>query len=209
MSRYVLIIHYDGLLAGSQHAMDAADSHAVVEGAKRLLAAPAYLWTSGTVPDRVFPEVQGEFHVWHTALRPGSCEYEFIINIAANGVWDVVKVGFGWYLIESFRAWRARQRMEVPEVVRRQPALDSRGANNGRTFDFSRDYEVQQQRLNERFSQAMHQITVPLGRHATTVDLTFDGTPLGTWTRREPRWSAEEITDAVRNYRAQRGLPLT
>jgi hypothetical protein len=169
MIRHVLILRYDGLLAGGHHAMDAADSHTVVEGAKWLLAAPAYLWATGAVPDRMRPEVAGTFHVWHTALRTGSCEYEFVMNVVANGAWDLIRVAFGVYLLDAFRAWRNKQRMEIPEIARRQPVLDSRGPSNRPAFDFSGDHEAQEQRLNRRFHEAMHQITVPLGRHATRL----------------------------------------
>ena len=43
MELHLLTLRYDGLLA-ADHAMDAADSHTVGEGAKWLLAAPAYYY---------------------------------------------------------------------------------------------------------------------------------------------------------------------
>jgi hypothetical protein len=185
MKRHVLTIHYDGLLA-AQHAMDAADSHTVTEGAKRLLAAFAYYWTAEELPDRLYTETD-HFHVLHTALRPGSCEYEFVVNILASGAWDVARWTFEALVITSFLAWRERRESDAPEYARREPIFDVWGPSNRPIFDFGAARDLQRQRLNDRITQSMHQITIPLGRHATSAELIFEGKSLGTWTRRVPR----------------------
>jgi hypothetical protein len=202
--RHRLILRYDGGLA-AQHEMDAGDSHTVIEGAKRLLAASGCYWATGQVPDRLFPQTDW-FHVRHTAMRSGSCEYEFTINLVANGAWEVIRVAFDVFLIKAFLDWRERRAFEVPMHARREPYFDAPSASRTNVSDyaFEPDPEFQYDRLQGRYQQAMNQITVPLGRNTTTLDMMFEGTHLGTWTKRVSKWTEDDISEAVRAYRSSR-----
>ena len=202
--RHSLIVRYDGDLA-AQHEMDAGDSHTVIEGAKRLLAASGYYWTTGQVPDRLFAEPIG-FQVRHTAMRVGSCEYEFTINLLANGAWEAIRIPFEFFVIKAFLDWRDRRVPDVPLHARREPYFDAPPATrtNRPDYAFEPDPDAQHWRLQARYQQAMHQITVPLVKHATTVTMTFERTHLGTWTKRVPKWTEDDISDAVRADRSSR-----
>jgi hypothetical protein len=115
-------------------------------------------------------------------------------------MWDAAKFGFAVFVYEQFKAWRTRREIEMPEYARREPMLDAPGPGNRPVFDPTDGRELQRHRLHDRITHAMHQITVPLARHATTAELIFDGRPLGTFTRRTPRWTKEEINTAPTVY---------
>jgi hypothetical protein len=130
------------------------------------------------------------------------------LNLFANGVWDLARWSFEVFVIGSILAWRDGREFEMPEYARREPYFETppspRHANRP-DHDFRPDQEAQYRRLQERITQSMHQITVPLGRHATSADIRFHGKDLGTWTSRVPRWTENEISEAVRAYRSGLG----
>lgn len=201
MERQTLTLRYEGLLADT-HAMDAADSHTIIEGAKRLLAAHAYYYTTAEIPDRLFPEAHG-FHVLHTGMRQGSIIYDFAIGLGAAAAWDLTKLTYDQFFRDAFHAWRERRLFDLPHFLRRQQMLDAHGPTNQPVFDSQAEREQQAQRLAVRTTQAMHQITVPLPRRAKTLQMTFGQHKLGTWTQRIPLFTEDEITHAVRALRVE------
>jgi hypothetical protein len=93
--------------------VDGVDSKTAVEGTNVLLAALASYWTSERAPERLFTDTCS-YAIRHTALRAGSIEYDFAVNIPANGVWDLIKFGFAVFVYEQFKAWIRGQISEIP-----------------------------------------------------------------------------------------------
>jgi hypothetical protein len=195
-----LQLTYDGMLAG-KGAMDPSDAHNVIEGAKRFLSAHCNYYVSGHVPDKVYANGD-QFRILFLGTRKGSLIYDLAVNVGGSFIYDVLKFSFELFLLHSFLSWREGKMIDVPEIVRAQPEL-SDGKANFAVFDFAEDRKVQRERLAARLTQAMEQITMPIGRSATRVAITFDGKLIGTWERRLRQWSEDDITAAVRSLRRQ------
>ena len=199
MNQHTLSLRYDGRLAG-RHLMDAGDSHAVIEGAKRFLAAHAQFYLSGDIPDKLQASGSG-FQIYHRGMQGGSCIYDFVADISADAAWDAAKLAFELFLLHSFLSWRDGHAVEIPEAMWRQPFLAS--LREGTNRPLVGDREAQRDRLHQRITQSRQQITMPLGRSAEAVEMRCNDKTLGTFTQRVYRWDEDDITNAVLDLRRQ------
>jgi hypothetical protein len=199
METYGFHLRYEGLRADNCD-IDASASESVIEGAKWLLASHASYYMTGTVPDRLLTQGMG-FEVRHTGMHRGSTEYDFLVSVGANAFWDAVRLAFDVFILHAFLCWRERRLYETPEFARREPILDTLGPSNRPALDFSEERFSHAQRLSRRTTRAMHQITRPIGHDATSVELVFNRKSMGTWTRRVPGVTEDEITEAIRGLR--------
>lgn len=195
-----LALRYSGILADRAE-MDPTDAHNVIEGGKRFLAAHAYFYVDGVVPERLFSHTQ-EFQIRFRGTQSGSLIYDLVINVGGSAIYDVLRFSFEAFLVHSFLTWREGRKLEEPGHFRMQPMLEGRYVNHP-TFDVSPERDRECEKLAERITQAMGQMTMPIGRSAARLDLSLNGKNLGTWDRRLRSWTEEDIAVAVRSLRRQ------
>jgi hypothetical protein len=201
MARHVLNLSYDGLRA-TRGELRTGVSKQVVQGAQMFLGAHGHYFLSGEVPDRISDRAPG-FEIVDLARERGSWEAEFAIDLQANGIWEVVKFGFGAFLHQSYRAWAEGQLFEEPPVARREPGLSAPGVSEPLFASISAR-QFQEERLAVRIGQAVVLMTAPLGTSAATLEMSLDGRLFAVWDRRY--FTEDDITDAVMQFRPGRTL---
>ena len=196
MQRHLLGLRYDGLTA--EHGdIGASASKQVVVGAQMLLGAHAHYYLNEEVPDRIFDRGRG-YEIMHRGRAHGSHLAEFVINIAANGVYDAAKLGFGMLLWHSYQAWSEGRLYENPPYERIEPYFESRHMNMPFVDDVERNLE-QRKRLGQRVGKAMTHLTTPNGTFSSKLEMSIDGQVFATVTRRY--YDEDDIAEAVRLLR--------
>ncbi len=200
MQRHILRLRYDGLRAETGELAPSA-SKQVIAGAQMFLGAHAHYFTEARIPDRILDRTHS-YEIGDLARRRGSWEADFALNILANGVWDVVKFGFGLFVLQSYKAWSEGRLFEDPPYERIEPILEMRGSQNWQFIDLEAERFEQRRRLFARVSDAMALITAPNGSSSTYVEIFLDDQQLGTIERRV--FAEADITAAVHSLVASR-----
>ena len=189
MARHILKLRYDGLLA-SRNELAPSASKQVVQGAQMLLGAHAHYYLTGIVPERINDKGPG-YEITDLARRADSWRADFAISLCADGMWEAMKLDFGLFVYESYRAWAEGRVYEDPPFESSAPYAGS--------YDGSR--QQQRLRLSRRVGQAIALVTAPNGTSAEVLEMSIDGYVFAVIEHRIPVYSEEDVTEAVSRFR--------
>jgi hypothetical protein len=189
MARHILKLRYDGLLAARNELAPSA-SKQVVQGAQMFLGAHAHYYLSGIVPERINDKGPG-YEITDLARRAGSWRADFAVSLCADGMWEAMKLDFGLFVYESYRAWAEGRVYEDPPFETSEPYAGS--------YDGSRQH--QRLRLSKRVGQSIALITAPNGTSASVLEMSIDSFVFAVIEHRIPVYSEEDVTEAVSRFR--------
>lgn len=196
MSKHILRLRYDGLSAEHGEVGTSA-SKQIVTGAQMFLGAHAHYYLTEHVPDRI-NDRSPHYEIAHLARERGSHIADFVVNLLSNGIYDAAKLGFGAFLLESYRAWSEKRLYEDPPYERLEPYFDAR-PSNAPFIDTVEENRRQRERLGQRVGKSMSHMTVPNGTYSSKLEMSIDGVLFATVTRRF--FDEEDIAEAVRLIR--------
>ncbi len=196
MERHILRLRYDGLSA-ERGEIGTSASKQIISGSQMLLGANAHYFLNHQVPHRINDRGVG-YEIMDYGRQRGSYIADFVIAIAASGVYDVLRYNFGSFFQDSYTAWAEGRIFENPPYERLEPYFEVRGANAPFVDDYDNNHR-QRVRLSNRIGKAMSQITAPNGVFSSVLEMSFDGQLFATLTRRF--YDEDDIADAVRMFR--------
>lgn len=201
---------YDGLDA-AQHQMPQSLERQIADGMQRFVGAQLSYFVEGRVPDKIMDRTK--YYQLHDFRQRPACWIAESNAVLATGVVatgyflgsvakdvagdllkEFVKNAVREFFVESYTDWKNRRLITHPSFERIEPVLSMPRANMP-FVDIHEDQEAQKRRLFARMCDAMANITAPIHRAATHVDIWFDDVLLD---RVESRfYSDDEIMEAL------------
>ena len=163
--------------SADDHLLDALDAEHFYTGARQVLGLSAHFYVKGDVPRAALSKTS-EFSVQARAMRAGSVEVDFVVQIAASAFYDVLKYTFSEFFGDSIRSVISGLETEDPYFARIEPVLPG-GYGNHQVFDFRHGMRTKRQHYRHRLSRSLIQTSRPVGRSANNLAISVDGRQIG------------------------------
>lgn len=175
-------VHFSGRRS-DHHRLAANDLASAYSGARRILAAIGYGYCYGEVPRNKFDNTD-LFKLEAGPAREGSIIIDLFIELAGSLIYDMAKLGFTLYAIDSFTAWRDGRLFVPPEYTRIEPTLSGAARHNAPFVDQSAYDAWLWKNMTHQFEAGTAEVTRSIGQRSSSAEFFMDGQPMGRFDHR-------------------------